>query len=90
MFKVQMPVGNMPINLVLLSNGQIAFVRVGNFKALFDQGEAGGVSAVFYEEDFSIGKETYQYNTAYPYKEISDMLTWLQAQALIKPTVQHI
>lgn len=90
MFQVQMPIGNMPINLLLLSNGHVAFIRVANFNALFDQSENGGVSAVFYEEDFSIGGEAYQYNTAYPYKEIPKMLTWLQVQALIQPMIQHI
>ena len=90
MYQIQLPLVAMPINLLFLSNGQVAFVRVANHKALFDQAEAGGVSAVFYEDCFSIGSEAYQYNTSYNYKEIADMLAYLKAQNLIEPTLQHI
>lgn len=89
MFQVQVPVGNMPINLILLGNATVAFVRVANFKALFDQSESGGVNAEFYESDFSVGGEVFQYNTAYPYKEIPQILQWLKAQNLIAPIIQH-
>ena len=78
----------MPINLLLLSNGSVAFVRVANFKTLFDQSEHGGVSAIFYEDSFSIGSETYQYNVAYAYKEIPDMFCWLKVQKLEEPVLQ--
>ena len=89
MYQVQVAVGNMPINLLLLSNGYVAFVRVANFKALFDQSKEGDIVAMFYEEDFTVGAETFQYNTSYAYKEIPDMLAWLKAQELIKPVIQH-
>lgn len=79
----------MPINLVLLGTGHVAFIRVAAFKALFDQCEEGGVSAEFYEGDFSVGGEVFQYNTSYPYKELPDMLKWLKAQSLIAPIIQH-
>jgi hypothetical protein len=89
MFQVQVPVGNMPINLILLGNATVAFVRVANFKALFNPCEHGGVDAEFYEADFSIGGEVFQYNTSYPYKEIPQMLQWLKSQNLIAPIIEH-
>lgn len=89
MYQVQVAVGNMPINLLLLSNGHVAFTRVANFKALFDQSNGGDIVAMFYESDFTIGAETFQYNTSYPYKGIPDMLAWLKAQQLIQPVLQH-
>lgn len=89
MYQVQVAVGNMPVNLLLLSNGHVAFTRVSNFKALFDQCNEGNVVAMFYEEDFTIGAETFQYNTSYPYKEFPDMLAWLKAQQIIQPIIQH-
>lgn len=84
--QVQLPIGNMPINLILLSNGTLAFVRVGDFEALFDQhGVPGGVDATFYEADFTINGETFSYNTAYEYKQFPDMLLWIQQQKLQSP-----
>lgn len=74
----------MPVNLVLLSNETLAFVRVADFKALFDMAPTPqGVSAAFYEQLFTIDEVEYDYNTAYAYKSIPKMLSWLQQQRLV-------
>lgn len=81
--QMQVAVGNMPINLVFLSNETLAFVRVNQFKALFDMSSiAGGTDAEFYEGLFVIDGVDYEYNTAYSYKAIPGMLSWLKQQKL--------
>lgn len=89
--RIQVPIGSMPINLLLLGSGEVAFARVANFKALFDMCPVvGGVDAAFYEDAFTIGSETYHYNTAYPYKDIPGMLSWIVAQKLIEPIAHYL
>lgn len=89
LMQMQMALANMPINLVILSNGTLAFVRVTEFKALFDMASTPeGVSAEFYENMFLIDGVEYEYNSTYAYKTIPKMLKWLQAQNLINPFLQ--
>ena len=84
MMQMQVTVANMPINVVLLSNETLAFVRVADFKALFDMAPSPkGVGAAFYEQMFAIDGVDYEYNTAYTYKQIPGMLAWLQQQRLV-------
>lgn len=84
MMQMQVAVANMPINVVLLSNETLAFVRVADFKALFDMAPSPkGVGAAFYEKMFAIDDVDYEYNTAYAYKQIPSMLAWLQQQNLV-------
>jgi hypothetical protein len=81
--QMQVGIANMPINLVLRSDGVLAFVRVEQFKALFDMAPSpDGVSAAFYEDSFTIADEEYAYNTLYAYQEIPGMLAWLLQQKL--------
>lgn len=89
---VQIPVGNMPINLVMFKETRtIAFVRVANFEALLDQPEDGNrVGAFFYPEGFSLFQGDgvpvdFDYNTHYPYYQIPLMKGWLQQQNLQLP-----
>jgi len=80
---LQIGVANMPINLILLTNGTLAFVRTDNFKALFDMSPSpDGVGAAFYEDSFEIGGEGFAYNTTYAYKEIPAMGQWLRQQEI--------
>jgi hypothetical protein len=89
MFQIQVAVANMPITLVCLSNGTLAFVRISDCKALFDMSPTpAGVSAAFYEDGFVIDDVEYQYSTAYEYKTIPSMLLWLQQQNLQNPLQQ--
>lgn len=84
MLQAQIPLGGMPINLVLLSNGCIVFVKTCEFGVLFDYPEAG-LQAIFQEDHFRIGEEEYEYNWMYPYKTMPNLLAYLQQQNLIEP-----
>jgi hypothetical protein len=65
-------------------------VRVAEFEVLFDQvGTPSGVDAVFYESDFTIGSSDFRYNTAYGYKDLPEMLLWLQQQKLLEPVIHQ-
>ena len=80
----------MPVNIVLLSAGTLAFVKVAELSTLFDQPSIqGDINAVFYKDDFSIDNEPYSYNTVYEYKNIPSMLKWLQQQQLLMPQVNQ-
>lgn len=86
-FQVQVPIGNLPVQLVLLSNGTLVFVRVANIGGIIDQAPEGGVGALFFNDSFQIGNEELWYNTIYHYKGKPEMLKWLQQQNLIEPVV---
>lgn len=91
-YQVQIPLGGLPVNLVLVGNkedGQVVFVKVvPEFKAIIDF--SGDVEATFMNDGFWLGldmenTEWYNYNMLYRYKEIPYMLQWLQQQNLSEP-----
>jgi hypothetical protein len=84
MHQVQIPIGQLPVNLVLLSNGCVVFIKVGPVGAIFDQ---GGIDAAFFEDHFIIDGVEHWYNTIYEYKHIPGMLGWLIRQNLQEPNV---
>lgn len=95
-YQVQVPLGTLPINLVLIGNsylGRLAFVKVRPFtSAIFDLERDGhSIRAAFYEDEFHIfgkqadGEEVFRYDVIYDYKHIPVMLEWLQEQKLQQP-----
>lgn len=97
MMQFQLPLGNLPINLVLAGDrnqGKVAFVKVQPFtNAILDLDPRGNIDAAFYQNDFVLfggdddGEtvEEFVYNMLYNYKEIPAMLKWLQRQNLQQP-----
>lgn len=83
MIYTQIPLANLPINLILLpETTEVAFVVVQQFKLVYDM-STDGEDAYFDMEGFSIGTEEYEYNKPYKYKEIPSMLNWLVSQRLV-------
>lgn len=83
---IEVPVNDLGIVLVCLSNGLIMLDRGFNFVPTYDY-EKDGVTACFDAESFSlIPKEgemqALDYGTAYPYKEMPDLKAWLAQQNL--------
>jgi hypothetical protein len=81
-----------PVALAFLSNGQIGFVKVGTFAAVFDQVEnyVDGIEARFFFDCFELLKAgevlgEYKYNRGYAYKTEPGMLQWLLQQRLEMP-----
>ena len=97
-FQVQIPLGRLPINLVLVGNkvsAEVVFVKVADRVLLVvDQPESkDAIGAVFSEENFAFFEEwvggaieCFEYTVVYDYKEIPLMLKWLQQQNLQEPT----
>jgi hypothetical protein len=86
-YQCQVPIGNMPVNLVLLSTGTLAFIRVATVGVIIDLNPDGSVGALFSDENFIIGGEEFEYNELYHYKEKPSMLQWLKTQNLTEPDV---
>lgn len=84
MYQVQVPICGLPVHLILLSDGTLVFIRVAKVGVIFDMPE-DGLDAILTDDGFSIAGEDFWYNTIYKYKEIPNMLTWLQQQKLIQP-----
>lgn len=82
MNRIQVGIGQFfPINLILLANGTLAFIRVMEFKGIVDlPTNENYPEASFWRDGFQIGDEVYEYNMAYPYKEMPVMLEWLKQQ----------
>lgn len=88
MQQVQIQLGNMPIILVLLSDGGLVFVLTRQIKAIIDQGnevEASFYADEFFFEDGTAEPEWLSYNTVYDFRQYPLMLKWLQQQNLPNP-----
>ena len=83
---VQIPIGTLPINLIALDNGDVAFVITQDFKSVIDQpSKDENVGAYFDKTSFSIADQSFSYSQRYAYKDIPVMLQWLKQQELISP-----
>lgn len=82
-YQAQIGIGSLPVNLILLSTGQLVFIRVANIGVLFDNND--GIDAVFMDDGFRLNDEEFSYNTLYWYKEIPLLLQWLKNQNLQEP-----
>lgn len=85
MMPIQIPLANLPVHLVcLMEDASVAFVKVAHVGVIFEADKKG--STLFTEDGFFLNGVAYEYNVRYHYKEIPDMLSFLQAQNLIMPT----
>ena len=84
MQQLQMPINNLPLSLVLVSNGTIGIVPRGNFPVIYDQ-PSQGIHAIITPEKMIVGTTEVKYNTSLKYKEMPELLEWLQQQDLEKP-----
>ena len=77
------PINTLPLNIVYVSNGTIGIVPRGDFPVLFDMPEQG-IHAIITPEKMIVGTTEIKYNTSLKYKEMPELLTWLQQQNLEK------
>lgn len=83
-FQIQLPIGNSPISLTCFSDGMIGFTPVMVFGTMIEEYVEGKV-AMWDHLGFSINGKEYHYNTKYAYKNISDMLEYLQSLKMEMP-----
>lgn len=87
-FQVQVPIGNLPINLVLVGNreyGQIVLIKVADFEEFDITGEVAAKVGNSIVLKSSEGSGTFNYNTLYDYKQLPLLLKWLQQLNLREP-----
>jgi hypothetical protein len=77
---IQVPIGNLPIQLACIMDGTIAFLAPQQQFATIIEGDT-----IISNEEITIKGESYQYNCRYSYKDNPDMLEWLQQQKLQNP-----
>jgi hypothetical protein len=93
MQQIQVQLGSLPIILVCLMTGEVAFVKRADFKTIIDLPETGLV-AMWDNEGFSITDEnkvahSFDYNVTYRFKDVPVMLQYLKQQNLEMPVFQH-
>lgn len=95
-YQCQIPLGGLPVNLVLVGNkeeGKVVFVKVARVGCVYDYSWQDQVSALFQDTCFQFktgdsefdNSELFNYDTIYDYKNIPLMLRWLQQQNLQQP-----
>lgn len=82
--QISVPLNSLPLNIVYLSNGQIGLVPRGIFPTIFDSPEKG-IHAIITPEKMIVGTTEIKYNTSLKYKEMPELLEWLQQQNLEQP-----
>lgn len=86
MEQVTIPINNLPVNLVLLSNKCVALVRTCHFPSIFDQpSKEGNISAEFHNEHFVVDSKKFMYNTMLEIDYEPSLKSWLISQNLVKP-----
>ena len=86
---VKIQLNRLPIGLELFSNGCIAFHRIADFTTIIDNPEEG-VSAIISNDDIKIGAIAIKYGEVCVYKNMPELLEWLQAQKMIMPNFKGI
>ena len=82
--QISSPLGNLPLSIVYVSNGTIGLVPKGIFPTIFDSPEQG-LHAIITPEKMIVGTTEIKYNTSLKYKEMPELLEWLQSQQLEQP-----
>lgn len=82
--QISAPLGNLPLSIVYLSNGTIGLVPKGIFPTIYDMPEQG-IHAIITTEKMIAGTTEVKYNTSLKYKEMPELLEWLQQQNLEQP-----
>jgi len=85
-----MQLATLPIQIILAENGMIGFQSLGDFSIIIDCNDSG-IQAIVSTQDIFIGANTViDYGVLYPYKEMPELLAWVQDKKLIEPTLQRV
>lgn len=85
MRRVPLQLGKLPIQITCWENGCVSFDRYSSFNVIIDSPEVG-VQAIISNEDIVIGADTViEYGQLYEYKEMPELLAWLQAFEITMP-----
>lgn len=90
-FQIQLPLHNLPLTLVLVSDGSVALVKqqqVFPHKILQDYNVDGKPFVVFADDSFSVSGEVFQYSMLYKLSLYNTLKEWLCSENLQLP--EHI
>lgn len=88
--QINIPIGNLPLQLVCISNGTLGIVPTMSFKTIIDSyDDTAKVDAIISEDAIKIvdkeQQKEYSYKTAYEYKYEPLLKRWLVQQDLLMP-----
>lgn len=86
-YQLQVGINNLPITLVLVSDGHIALVKNTRFPTIYcDYLVEGNIPVIMTEQSISVGDVVYQYNTGYLLSEHEPLIKWLKQEKLEEPS----
>lgn len=85
-YQIQIGINNLPITLILVSDGHCALVKNARFPTIYcDYLVEGKVPVIMTEEHISVGGVVYNYNVGYLLSEHEHLKRWLIQQHLEEP-----
>jgi len=87
LWQFQIPIGNSPISLTCFSDGTLGFTPVMVFTTMIEEYLEGKL-AMWDSLGFSLDGKQYNYNVKYAYKNLPDMLEYLQSLKMEMPQFQ--
>ena len=89
-YQIQVPLHNLPLILVLVSDGSVAVVKTASLaKAIYQDFEVVSKQHIIFSEDgFTIDSEQYQYSMLYKLELYNNLKRWLCSENLSLP--EHI
>lgn len=86
-YQLQVGINNLPITLILVSDGHVALVRNSKFPVIFcDYSVEGKIPVIMTEQSISVGDVVYQYDTGYLLSEHEPLKRWLIQEKLEEPS----
>lgn len=83
---IQVHIDGWPLVIQCFENGLITIYRSAEFKTILDQpNSTEDLVAIFDNDGFTIGTESYDYGAFIDYKNTPDVLKWLKQQGLKNP-----
>jgi len=82
-WQIQLPLGSLPIALIACFDSSVVLTPTQQFKTIVDA--SNGFESMFDMDGFSINGEQFEYGVKYYYKEMPNLLGWLQKQGMEMP-----
>lgn len=83
--QIAQQLSGLPIQIIFLSNGCVAFQRMTDFATIVDTSPQGDIKAIISNENMLIGSTEVSYNVMVEYKHLPEVKQWLVDQNMISP-----
>lgn len=86
-YQIQIGINNLPITLILVSDGHVALVKNSRFPTIYcDYLVEGKIPVIMTEQSISIGDVVYNYDVGYLLREHEQLRNWLAQERLEEPS----